>query len=139
MQRNKLPENTEFFSGNFEDIDKFVPQKLTRRKVSSKVASLYDLKGKFTPIIAGLKVDLREVVRNTEGWDDAMPMELRSKWLQNFWAMEQLRGLKFSKARMPTDAVSDKLRIITLVDASMEVLVIGCWVGFKRPAGKWSC
>ena len=53
--------------------------------------------------------------------------------------MEKLRGLKFSRARMPLDALSAKLRLLTLVDASMEVLMIGCWVCFRRPGGIWSC
>ena len=55
-----------------------------------------------------LKLDLRMSVKHTEGWNDPIPDWLRSKWLQNFWRMEQLRGLQFSRARMPLDAVNEK-------------------------------
>ena len=88
-QRGRLPDNVKIFDGEFADLEKFVPQKLTRRKVASKLASVYDLLGKFSPLMAGLKVDLRLVVKNTEGWDDAMPSIHRSKWIKNCWLLEK--------------------------------------------------
>ena len=111
----RLSPNTQIFRGSFGDLDSFVPKKLTRRHVASKMASLYDLLGKFSPVLAGLKLDLRKVVKVTEGWDDPMPTELRNKWLENFWRYEQLRGIEFSRARMPLDALDKKMRLITPV------------------------
>ena len=137
--RGKLPDNAKIFEGDFADLDSFVPQKLTRRNVASKLASLYDLLGKFTPILAGLKLDLRKVVKNTDGWDDQMPADLRNKWLENFWRCEQLKGIKFTRARMPIDALDKKMKLITLVDAAKDVIIVGIWTGFKRPGNIWSC
>ena len=43
----------EIFSGGFEDLEDFVPKKLSRRQVASKYASIFDLLGKFGPILIG--------------------------------------------------------------------------------------
>ena len=58
---------------------------------------------------------------------------------RNFWKIEQLKGIKFSRARMPLDAINRQMRMITLVDAAMNIIMIGVWVGFKRKDGSWSC
>ena len=91
--RGRLDDKTSFFEGEFGDIDKFVPIDLSRRMVASKLASIYDIVGKFVPILIGLKADLREVVINTLTWDEPMSLDLRNKWLENFWKVEQLRGI----------------------------------------------
>ena len=86
-------------------MDDFVPKKLTRRMIVSKRAGLYDPLGKFEPIKAKLKLDEREVVQLTKDWDDCVSESIRSKWLKNFLLVEQLRGIKFDRARMPITAL----------------------------------
>jgi hypothetical protein len=82
---------------------------------------------------------LREVVKLTVGWDDFVSDDIRSKWVQNFWKLEMMRGIRFSRARMPVDAVNSNMRLITATDAAMGVIMIGSWAGFKRKNGEWSC
>ena len=53
------------FAGVKDYMESFVSIKLTRRKIASKVTSIYDLLGKLSPVIAALKVDLSEVVKST--------------------------------------------------------------------------
>ena len=125
-------------NGTLAEMEKFVPE-LSRRKIASKIASIFDLLGKLSPIIAGLKADLREVVKLTVGWDDHVPAEIRSKWVHNFWKIEQLRGIRFNRARMPIDAIDTRMRIITAVDAALAVVMVGTWAGFLRSNGEWSC
>ena len=107
--------------------------------IASKLASIYDIIGKFVPVLMGLKLDLREVVQLTSSWDEPMTSELRNKWLQNFWKLEQLRGLNFHRAVMPENAVNTKMRLITGVDAALDALIIGTWGGFRLKDGSWSC
>ena len=49
--------------------------------------------------------------------------------------MEKLKGLKFSRPRMPVDAINTKMRLWVLVDAAKELLVVWAGVGFKRKNG----
>ena len=103
------------------------------------LAGIFDILGKFVPVLIGLKLDLREVVRMTTSWDEPMPSDLRNKWLTNFWKLEQLRGINFHRAVMPQNAVDTKMRIFTGVDAALDAMIIGCWRGFKLMDGSWSC
>ena len=137
-RRGKLDENTTFFNGDFADLDKFVPQNLSRRITASKISSIFDIQGRLAPILIGMKSDLRQVVRSTSSWDEAMSSELRSKWLANFWTLEKLRGINFQRAVMPEDAINSNMRLITCVDSALEAMMLGCWGGFQLKNGSWS-
>ena len=110
---------------------------VSRRKICSKFLSVFDILGKYTPVLAKMKVDLRNVVKATEGWDDFVSIEIRSVWKDNFWMIEKLKGLKFNRAVMPSSAIDTKLRIITCVDAA-TLLITGTWGGFKLKEGVYS-
>ena len=63
------------------DEGKRIPEKLTRRQVVGKVAEVFDLIGRFTPIIVHMKLDLHELVTHKLDWDDVIPNELRHVWV----------------------------------------------------------
>ena len=139
-RRGRLVIGTEVFEGSMvEDMEKFVPKLLTRRMIVSKNSSIFDLPGKLVPILTGFKLDLREAVVQTSGWDDAVSAELRSKWVKNFWRIEGLRGIKFNRARMPTNAVSTQMDLITAADAANPAKIVGSWGRFRLDNGKFSC
>ena len=138
--RGRLLAGTQVFEGSMEQLDSFVPKKLTRRIIFSKNHSIFDLPGKLAPILAILKVDLREAVEQTAGWDDPVPEEVRGKWIKNFWMLEKLRGMKFQRAIMPEGAVSTKMNLIIAVDVSEKsVKMAGAWGRFRLQSGLFSC
>ena len=139
VRRGRLQEGTPQFSGKFCDLEHFVPKKLTLRQVVSKTASVFDIRGFLAPFIAKLRLDIRRTVKLVVGWDGEMPDEMRSKWVKNFWMLEQLRGLGFNRAIMPEDASSSRARAIVAVDAATDVMMLGVWVGFPLVQGGWSC
>ena len=136
-RRGRLDPQTIIFDGKFADLEAFVPKKLTRRKICSKFLSVFDILGKYTSVLGKMKIDLRQVVKETEGWDDYVPDDLRSVWIHNFWMIEMLRGMKFHRAVMPSSAKNTKLRIITCVDAA-SLLITGTWGGFELKEGGYS-
>ena len=138
-RRGKLREDTKFFSGAEEELDQFVPEKLSRRMVASKFASIFDLSGKLGPVLAEAKDLLRDTVEATADWDVPMPIEFRTKWLSQFLHWEKLRGLRFERAIMPSDAIDGRMRLIVNCDFAKKMLVVGTWAGFKRKSGEWSC
>ena len=103
------------------------------------IIHVFDMNGMFLPVLIGLKADLREVVKATTTWDQPMPVDLRNKWLVNFWKLEKLRGIQFYRPIMPEDAVDTKMRVITATDAALEAIIIGSWGGFRLKDGTWSC
>ena len=139
VRRGRLEENAVQFLGDFGDLEKFVPEKLTLRQVVSKTASVFDIMGFFAPIIGGLRLDTRKTAKVVIGWDGEMPAEWRTKWVKNFWVLEQLRGMGFNRAMMPEDAANTRARAIVLVDAALEMVMLGVWIGFALLGGGWSC
>ena len=84
-------------------------------------------------------MDFTKAVQLTEGWNDPVPEELRSKWLHNFWKMESLRGIKFERARMPPDTILPDMDLIAAGDAAEYVKIVGVWGRFRLKSGKFSC
>ena len=125
--------------GGLAKMDAHVPIKLTRRMIVSKRASLYESMGKLEPIKAKLKIDEREAVMLTSNWDDAVPSNIRNKWIQNFLLIEQMRGLRYTRARIPSTALDTIMRLITLVDAAEKIVMVVTYCGFRVQGGGWSC
>ena len=107
--------------------------------IFSKKYSIFDILGKFTPIDMKLKLDMSEAVSQTQGWDDPVPPNLRNKWVNNFWLIEKLRGIRFKRAKMPLDAVNCKMGLITAGDTAEKSKITGAWARFKLKNGSYSC
>ena len=61
--RGRLLARTKVFeSSMMEELDSFVPKKLSRRIIFSKNAAMFDLPGKFAPILVILRVNFREAI-----------------------------------------------------------------------------
>ena len=136
--RGKLRVGTEVFDGSFEDLEKFVPQKLTRRMAVSKFAALFDMLGHLTPETAKMKLNVSDATKETDAWDDAVPPELRQKIVKDLWRLFKLQGLKFRRAVIPDDAVNLKAHLTACVDAANKLKIVGVWVRFLRKCGKYS-
>ena len=138
--RGKLKPGTLLFTGgSLAELGEFVPKKLTKRQATSKLASIFDPRGKLAPVLAAAKQLLRLTNQQTIGWDDPMPVSLRDKWVETLWRFEMLRGLQFSRPIMPIDAVDSKMRLLSGADAADPVIMVGAWGGFRRRDGSWSC
>ena len=68
-----------------------IPVKLTRRHCVSKVAELFDLTGKITPITASMKLDLHELVQRQLEWDDIIPDIFRPIWDSHFEMIKEIK------------------------------------------------
>ena len=139
--RGRKSNIVKYFEGQSEeDMEAFVPNPMTKRQAASKLASVWDLLGKLTPVMPGMKMDLREtfIQLGPGNWDSAMSPDLRQKWVRNLWTLEQLKGLKFTRAVMPAEAINTKMRVLTGVDAAKQALIMGCWAGFQLKDKSWS-
>ena len=137
--RGRIADNTTFFDPDVHKMDEFVPRDLNLRLVTSKYGAIFDYLGFLSPALARTKLLLRRTVKETQGWDDVMSVELRSKWVKEFIFIEKLRGLNFHRAKMPKDAVNCEMRVLCGGDAAKEIFILGAWGGFKRQNVEWSC
>ena len=120
-------------------VSPIVPDSFTRRDCAGRVAEVYDLVGKCTPIIAGFKLDLRELCKRKLDWDDRVPDDLVSLWKLNFEKISDLRQVKFKRLIVPEDAVDLNLDTIEISDASLTMACAATYGRFKRKNGEYSC
>ena len=78
-----------------ENLHSFLPGKFTQRDCASRAAEVFDLLGWFTPITAGIKLDLRELSLRGLDWDDQIHNDLISQWKNNFETIKKLGEIKF--------------------------------------------
>ncbi|XP_066913677.1 uncharacterized protein [Clytia hemisphaerica] len=116
-----------------------VPTKLTRRHCVSKVAELYDISGKITPLTAAMKLDLHQLVDLGIGWDNRIPDNLRPIWDSHFKIMEEISSIKYNRAIVPEDAINLEINSIDTADASKNIACVAIYARFKRRCGKFSC
>ena len=136
--RGKLRVGTEVFEGSFADLDKFVPEKLTRRMIVSKYSAFFDPAGHFLPFTNGLKMDARRATMETEDWDSPVSLDTRKLWVVNLWKMYNKQGIHFQRAIVPSDAVDLDLQLLAAGDAA-DLKVAGVWGRFLRQDGQYSC
>ena len=93
----------------------------------------------LTPLTASLKWNLRDIFCSTPEWDHEVTPEQRFVWIQNSLDVENCKGTKLHRPRMPKDAINTKMRLWVLVDAAKELIPAWSTIGFKRRDGTWSC
>ena len=116
-----------------------IPTDFTRRDCVSKVAEVFDILGKVTPLTCGMKLDLRELVRRKLDWDDKIPDDLKATWISNFETIRDISNIRFRRAIVPVDAVSLDIETIDIADASENLACSAIYARFKRQNGTYSC
>ena len=116
-----------------------IPVEFTRRQCVGKVAEVFDLLGKVTPITCGFKLHLRTLVNRKLDWDDHIPNDLKSVRIANFQTIQELANIKFNRAIVPEDAISLDLDRIDTGDASSWLACAAIYVRFKKKDGTFSC
>ena len=104
-----------------------------------KVAEVFDILGKFTPIIGEMKFDLHELVQRKLNWDDVIPDSLRAIWESHFKMIQEIKNVRFKRAIVPTDAVNLNIDTIDFGDASKSLLCVAIYARFRRKTGEYSC
>ena len=108
-----------------------IPSKLTRRHCASKVAEIFDLTGKVSPITAPMKMDLQELVHHKLDWDDTIREDLRPIWESNFKIMKDIGTLRFKHGIIPEDAVDLNINTLDFGDASQSMVCVCIYARFK--------
>ena len=139
-KRGRLPVDLKKFDGTFGlSIDEFTPENLSRRMCSSVSARKFDLLGKAAPLDLRLKNDLRKLILIDSDWDKPISKELRSRWVENFTIIEDIRDIIYVRAPIPDDALRPSVRILLQCDGAENGMMITAHTGHKRPNGLWSC
>ena len=116
-----------------------IPFNLTRRQCVSKVAEIFDLLGKITPVTATMKLDLYILVEQGLSLDDRIPDHLKPIWSSHFEMMQKIGKVKFKCAVVPEDAVKIKINTIDVTDASKKLACAAIYARFLKKDGTYFC
>ena len=100
---------------------------------------MFDLTGRFTPIIVHMKLHLHELVIRKLDWDDVIPDELRHVWVTHMEMIEDISRVRFRRALVPDDAVSTDINTIDVGDASIFIACAAIYARFLRQNSDYSC
>jgi len=95
-----------------EDMPHSIPKELTRRIVLEQVMSLFDPLGFLCPYTLLAKIYLRETWSRKLNWDDTLPDDLHSKWVQFFSSLFQIEHCSYPRSLQPENAVGQPWLII---------------------------
>ena len=116
-----------------------IPHNFSRSDCAGRVAEVFDLLGKCAPILGGLKLDLHDLAERKIDWEDSIPDDLKSIWLDNFEMIKDLGNVTFKRCIVPEDAVNLDIETIEIGDASQQLVCSAVYVRFKRKSGGYSC
>ena len=115
-----------------------IPLILTRRMVLQQVMKIFDPFGFFSPFLVLAKVYLRETWILRLGWDEALPEQLRSKWLGFFSLLFQMEDLVFERCMKPVHAVG-KPTLVIMSDGSEMAYGCASYIRWTLEDGSFWC
>lgn len=109
-------------SGDFLSINinlkKDDSRKVTKRRVLSEVAAIFDPLGLISPIVVVGKLILQELWKNKAHWDESLPMALHTKWLQFREEAQQLQIIKIPRHVFNSKGTATHFQLHGFADSS---------------------
>ena len=78
---------------------------LTKRRCLGLVGQLWDPVGLVLPVAIKFRIDLQELWSSGYNWDEILPANIQSKWMENVQTMNHLLAFEFDRKLKPSHAV----------------------------------
>jgi len=91
--------------------------KVTKRKVLSRVARIYDPIGFASAFLIRAKIGLQQLWQRGIDWDDELPEDMQANWVKLFEEMKELNNVSFPRCLTPNYSV-DRPTLCIFADAS---------------------
>ncbi|KAK4322627.1 hypothetical protein Pmani_006604 [Petrolisthes manimaculis] len=121
--------------------DRELPNDLTKRRVLSKISTIFDPLGLVTPVTLCGKLLLRQIILYTcdkdrkLDWDDPLPKELGENWYKFLQNITRLETLKIPRCIRTTELVNPTL--IMFNDASTLAYSACAYARWQVGSGKY--
>ncbi|KAK4316834.1 hypothetical protein Pmani_012035 [Petrolisthes manimaculis] len=121
--------------------DRELPNDLTKRRVLSKISTIFDPLGLVTPVTLCGKLLLRQIILYTcdkdrkLDWDDPLPKELGENWYKFLQNITRLETLKIPRCIRTTELV--KPTLIMFNDASTLAYSACAYARWQVGSGKY--
>ena len=74
--------------------------KLTKRMLLRNIATIYDPIGLAAALTIRAKIGMQELLRMGFDWDDELPLEVKTKWVQLLDEIQELGNVTFASSQM---------------------------------------
>ena len=111
----------------------------TKRTLLQKAAAIFDPCGLLCPLTSRIKHDLHQITLLKTGWDEILPTEYLSTWVQNIRLIQEAKKLEFPRSVVPENAMNDKFSLIVSCDASTLIAACSVHARFEMTDGSFSC
>ena len=109
---------------------------LSKRKILSRVAQVYDPIGYATAFLIKAKIGLQTLWKRGISWDEDLPPDLLEKWKTLFEEMVQLNGVSFERCLTPPDTVGQPT-LCVFSDASEEAFGACAYARWQLSSGEF--
>ena len=122
------------------DVKSQLAPRFTRREIAGKVAGVYDPLGLAVPVTAKLKLDLRELVKISGGWDDLIDPQHLDLWVDNLAAIQGLAAFEIPRAPEPSPlGYENSVELVVATDASQNIAVAVVYARIQYSETEFKC
>ncbi|XP_055589397.1 uncharacterized protein LOC129741675 [Uranotaenia lowii] len=124
---------------NFE-ISPIIPEELTKRKILSNIAKIFDPLGLLGPVVTSAKIFMQLIWEqknkdgNPIGWDELLPQPLTDWWTEFYSLLPNLKDLRIP--RFVGLASANQKQLHCFSDASEKAYGACMYLVSKDPTGK---
>jgi len=119
-----------------EDPCSFVPTKVTKRLILSKLAGIFDPNGAGAAVLVKSKIAMQELWQLGLGWNDEVPPEVKWKWMKLFQENIALNTVKFERCLTPPNA-SGNPSLVVFCDSSRQAFGACAYAKWNLEDGKF--
>ncbi|XP_058987609.1 uncharacterized protein LOC131806839 [Musca domestica] len=109
--------------------------KVTKRKVTSDLARLFDPLGIAGPVVSAAKIFIQQLWKNKLGWDEELPAERAAYWLSFREGLKMLNDFRLPRHMFDGEKPT-KIEIHTFVDASEKAYGAVVYLRAMLPDGR---
>lgn len=109
---------------------------VTKRTTLSAICQIYDPLGLLGPVIIVAKLIIQELWKLKLGWDETLPQNLHSKWLQLKNDLDNLNNLRIPRHAVISDYVEIELH--GFCDSSVQAYGACIYIRCKSSLGRFS-
>ena len=119
-----------------KDQSTYVPVKLTKRQILSKLAGIFDPIGAGAAVLIKPKIAMQELWQLGLSWDDEVPPEVKRKWMTLFEEMIALNNVQFECCLTPPNATGNP-SLVVFCDASRLAFGACAYARWKLSDGQF--
>ena len=114
----------------------FVPIRLTKRQILSKLAGIFDPTGAGAAVLIKLKIAMEELWQLGLGWDNQVSPEVKRKWIVLFEEIIALNNVKFERYLTLPNATGDP-SLVVFCDTSRLAFGACAYMKWKLDNGQF--